>query len=261
MRVSAPSQATNGAFVPGRFAGKTALVTGSSRGIGAGIAMRLAREGARIAVTYSSSANSAQKVLESLPGPGHICVQLNVAEEASVESAFAQIIEKMGQLDFVVNNAGITKDQLLLRMKSDDFNQVIDTNLKGVFLCTKAAAKIMLRAKTGAMVNITSVIGQTGNPGQANYAASKGGVEAFSKSVAQELASRQIRVNCVAPGFISTEMTDALTEAQKQAILSNVPLQMLGDVEDVASAVSFLLSSEAKYITGHTISVNGGLFM
>ncbi len=259
--MSVPNQATAGVFVPQRFVGKTALITGSSRGIGAGIALRLAREGARVAVTYSSNADAAHRILERLPGSGHVCVQLNVAEEASVEGAFSQIIEQLGQLDFVVNNAGITKDQLLLRMKLDDFNQVIDTNLKGVFLCTKAAAKIMLRAKTGAMVNITSVIGQTGNPGQANYAASKGGVEAFTKSVAQELGSRQIRINCVAPGFISTEMTEALTEAQQQAILKDVPLQMLGDVDDVAAAVSFLLSNEAKYITGHTISVNGGLFM
>lgn len=244
-----------------RFANQTALVTGSSRGIGAAIAARLARDGARVAVTYSSSPDAAQKVVESLPGSGHICLQLHVGDESSVEKSFAEAVEKLGKIDFLVNNAGITKDQLLLRMKAEDFDKVIETNLKGVFLCTRAAAKLMLKAKTGAIVNITSVIGQIGNPGQANYAASKGGVEAFTKSVAQELASRQIRVNCVAPGFIVTEMTDVLNDQTKEAILSKVPLKTLGDVEDIAAAVSFLLSQEAKYITGHTLSVNGGMFM
>ncbi|MCM2280843.1 MAG: 3-oxoacyl-[acyl-carrier-protein] reductase [Bdellovibrionaceae bacterium] len=244
-----------------RFSGKTALVTGSSRGIGAGIARRLAAEGARVAVTYSSNPESAQKVVDSLPGSGHFCLQLHVGDETSVEKAFSEVIEKFSQLDYLVNNAGITKDQLLLRMKAEDFDKVLETNLRGVFLCTRAAAKVMLKAKTGAIVNITSVIGQTGNPGQANYAASKGGVEAFTKSVALELASRQIRVNCVAPGFIATEMTGVLNDQQKQAILDRVPLRAMGDVDDIAGCVSFLLSSESKYITGHTLSVNGGLYM
>ena len=244
-----------------KFAGQTALVTGSSRGIGATIAQRLARDGARVAVTYSSNPDSAQKVLASLPGSGHIALQLHVGDEASVEKTFAECAEKFGKIDFLVNNAGITKDQLLLRMKAEDFDRVIETNLKGVFLCTRAAAKLMLKAKSGAIVNITSVIGQTGNPGQANYAASKGGVEAFTKSVAQELASRQIRVNCVAPGFIVTDMTDVLSDETKNAILAKVPLKTLGDTEDIAAAVSFLLSQDAKYITGHTLSVNGGMFM
>ncbi len=244
-----------------RFTNQTALVTGSSRGIGAAIAARLARDGCRVAITYSSNADAAQKVVESLPGSGHICLHLNVGDEASVDKSFAEAIEKLGKIDFLVNNAGITKDQLLLRMKAEDFDRVIETNLRGVFLCTRVAAKLMLKAKSGSIVNITSVIGQTGNPGQANYAASKGGVEAFTKSVAQELASRQIRVNCVAPGFIVTEMTDVLNDQTKEAILAKVPLKTLGDVEDVAAAVSFLLSQEAKYITGHTLSVNGGMFM
>lgn len=244
-----------------RFAGQTAIVTGSSRGIGAGIAHRLASEGAKVVVTYSSSPEHAAKVVESLPGNGHLCLQLNVGDEASVEKVFAEIVEKLGKVDFLVNNAGITKDQLLLRMKADDFDRVIETNLRGVFLCTRAAAKLMLKAKSGAIVNITSVIGEKGNAGQANYAASKGGVESFTKSVALELGSRQIRVNCVAPGFIVTEMTDALNDQQKEAILSQVPLKTLGSVDDIASAVSFLLSPEARYITGHTLSVNGGLYM
>lgn len=244
-----------------RFAGQVALITGSSRGIGAGIARYLATEGARVVVTYSSNPEAARNVTASLPGSGHICLPLQVGDEASVESAFTEIMTTCGRLDFLVNNAGITKDQLLLRMKAEDFDKVIETNLRGVFLCTRAAAKVMLKAKSGAIVNITSVIGQTGNPGQANYAASKGGVEAFTKSVAQELASRQIRVNCIAPGFIATEMTDVLSDQQKQAILDRVPLKSMGDVNDIAAAVSFLLSSDSKYITGHTLSVNGGLYM
>lgn len=244
-----------------RFDGKTVLVTGSSRGIGAGIAQSLAKQGARVAVTYSSNASSAEQVCTALEGKGHLCLQLNVADEASVEQAFAKIAEEFGKLDYLVNNAGITKDQLLLRMKPDDFNAVIETNLRGTFLCTKAAVKLMLKARTGSIVNITSVIGQTGNAGQANYAASKAGIEAFSKSIAAEVASRSIRVNCVAPGFIVTEMTDVLSDTQKQAILDKVPLKSLGSVDDISSAVSFLLSDEAKYITGQTLSVNGGLFM
>lgn len=244
-----------------RFEGKSILVTGSSRGIGAGIARRLAAEGARIAVTYSSNPASAEKVMQSLEGTGHICLQLHVGDEASVTSAFDQIAKEFGKLDGLVNNAGITRDQLLLRMKADDFQAVIDTNLKGVFLCTRAAVKMMLKARAGSIVNITSVIGESGNPGQSNYAASKAGVEGFAKSVAQEVASRGIRINCVAPGFITTEMTDALNEQQKTAILEKVPLNQLGDVDDVAAATAFLLSAEAKYITGHTLSVNGGLYM
>lgn len=252
---------TSSSTTSSRFAGQTAIVTGSSRGIGAGIAHRLAAEGAKVVVTYSSSPDHAMKVTAALPGSGHLCLQLNVANEASVEKVFAEVVEKLGKVDYLVNNAGITKDQLLLRMKTEDFDRVIETNLKGVFLCTRAAAKLMLKAKSGAIVNITSVIGEKGNAGQANYAASKGGVEAFTKSVALELASRQIRVNCVAPGFIVTEMTDALNDQQKEAILGQVPLKTLGAVEDISAAVSFLLSSEARYITGHTLSVNGGLYM
>lgn len=244
-----------------RFEGKNILVTGSSRGIGAAIAQHLASEGARVAVTYSSGAEAAQKVVEAMPGTGHLCLKLNVSDESSVTAAFDEISAKFGQLDGLVNNAGITKDQLLLRMKTEDFQAVIDTNLKGVFLCTRAAVKMMLKARTGSIVNITSVIGEMGNAGQSNYAASKAGIEGFAKSVAQEVASRGIRVNCVAPGFIITEMTDVLTDQQKSAILSKVPLNQLGGVEDIANATAFLLSSDAKYITGHTLSVNGGLYM
>ncbi|RYZ75253.1 MAG: 3-oxoacyl-[acyl-carrier-protein] reductase [Proteobacteria bacterium] len=244
-----------------RFAGKKILVTGSSRGIGAGIAKRLAAEGATLAITYASNPAGAETVRASLPGEGHLILQLNIADEASVEAAFKEISEKWGNLDGLVNNAGITKDTLLLRMKTDDFQSVIDTNLKGAFLCTRAAVKMMLKARTGSIVNITSVIGEMGNAGQANYAASKAGVVGFSKSIAQEVASRSIRVNCVAPGFIVTDMTDALNDKAKEAILAKVPLNTLGDVDDVANAAAFLLSNESKYITGHVLSVNGGMYM
>lgn len=243
------------------FAGKTALVTGSSRGIGVGIARRLARDGARVAVTYSSNPQGAERTLASLDGTGHLAIALDVANEASVQAGFAKVVDAFGHLDFLVNNAGITKDQLLLRMKAEDFQSVMDTNLKGTFLCTRAAAKLMLKARAGSIVNITSVTGEMGNAGQCNYAASKAGIEGFTKSVALELASRNIRVNCVAPGFIVTEMTDVLTDQQKETILAKVPLRSLGDIDDVANAVAFLLSSAAKYVTGHTLSVNGGLYM
>jgi len=240
---------------------KKILVTGSSRGIGAGIARLLADEGAQVAITYTSSEAQAREVLASLKGSGHMMVPLQVGDEASVTQAFAAVLEKFGSLDGLVNNAGITKDQLLLRMKEDDFDSVMNVNLKGTYLCTKAAIKPMMKARAGSIVNITSVIGQTGNAGQANYAASKAGTEAFGKSIAQEVGSRGIRVNCVAPGFIVTDMTDKLTEDQKKAILSKVPLEALGETSDVAHAVAFLLSDKARYITGHTLSVNGGLYM
>jgi 3-oxoacyl-[acyl-carrier protein] reductase len=247
--------------MPQRFKDKTIVVTGSSRGIGAGIAQRLAAEGAKVAITYSSNSEAAQAIWRSLPGEGHLCLALNLADEGSVEKAFQEVLVQFGHLDGLVNNAGITKDQLLLRMKTEDFSSVIETNLRGTFLCTKLAIKAMLKARAGAIVNVTSVIGQTGNAGQANYAASKGGIEAFAKSIAQEVASRGIRVNCVAPGFIVTEMTDVLSDVQKNTILEKVPLKSLGTVDDVAAAVCFLLSTDASYITGHTLNVNGGLFM
>jgi 3-oxoacyl-[acyl-carrier protein] reductase len=178
-----------------------------------------------------------------------------------VDSAIKQVVEKFGDIDGVVNNAGITKDGLLMRMKSEDFDAVVNTNLRGTFLVTKGFLRTMIKARKGSIVNITSVIGQTGNAGQANYAASKAGTEGFSRSVAQEVASRNVRVNCVAPGFIDTEMTSELTEDQKKGILTKIPMERMAQAEEVATAVAFLLSEDAKYITGHTLSVNGGLFM
>ncbi len=241
--------------------GKSYVITGGSRGIGAGIATHLADEGARVCITYSSRPDSAEAVLSKLKGEDHLSVQLKLEDESSVNEAFKTIFNTFGTIDGLVNNAGITSDQILLRMKSDEFKKVINTNLNGTFLCTKAALRPMLKAKAGSIVNITSVIGQTGNAGQANYAASKAGIEAFTKSVAQEVASRNIRLNCVAPGFIETEMTDILTPEQKQEIFAQIPMKQLGEVLDIAQAVSFLLSNKSKYMTGQTISINGGLFM
>lgn len=244
-----------------RLQNQNILVTGGSRGIGAGIVRRMAEEGARVAFSYVSRPDAAEKLLASLPGTGHMSVEMNIASEESIEKGFKTVMDAFGKIDGLVNNAGITKDQLLLRMKSEDFDQVIQTNLRGTFICTRLAVKAMLKARQGSIVNVTSVIGHSGNPGQANYAASKAGVDAMTKSIAQEVGSRQIRLNCVAPGFISTEMTDVLTEAQKSAIMAKIPLQKLGQTEDVAAAVAFLLSPEASYITGQTIHVNGGMYM
>jgi len=243
------------------LAGKKIIVTGGSRGIGAAISRYLADKGASIALTYSRSKDKAEEVLKSLKGEGHLCLQLDISSEDSIETFFKEVKSTWGQIEGLVNNAGITQDQLLLRMKSEDFDSVINTNLRGMFLCTKQAVKIMLKAKKGSVVSITSVIGQRGNAGQANYAASKAGVEAFTKSVAQEVGSRNIRLNCIAPGFIATDMTGVMDEATKAEWLKNIPLNRLGHGDDIASAVSFLMSDESTYISGQTLSVNGGLHM
>lgn len=239
---------------------KKFFITGGSRGIGAAIVQHLAEQGAQVAFTYSSKEELAQAVLKSLPGQGHFIVQMNLNDETSVETALKKVTETWPELDGVVNNAGITKDQLLLRMKTEDFDQVLNANLRGTFLVCRYFSKLFLKARKGAFVNITSVIGQTGNAGQANYAASKAGVEAFTKSLSQELASRGVRANCIAPGYIATEMTSILNEDVKKAILAKIPLQSIGEGKDIAYAVKFLLSDEARYITGQTLSVNGGMF-
>lgn len=243
------------------LAGQKILVTGGSRGIGAAVARKLADEGAQVGITYASRADSANEVIKSLPGSGHAAFQLKLEDESSIETCIQNFLTHFGQIDGLVNNAGLTKDTLLLRMKTEDFDSVITANLRGTFLVTRAALKSMLKARKGSIVNITSVIGQTGNAGQANYSASKAGVMAFAKSVAQEVASRQIRVNCVAPGFIATEMTSVLTDEQKKSVLDKIPMQRMAEASEVAACVSFLLSPAASYITGHTLSVNGGLFM
>lgn len=243
-----------------RLEGKNIVITGGSRGIGAEIVKYVAAEGARVAFSYTSRKESAENLLKELPGSGHTMSALDLNSEASVATFFDDVIKNLGGIDGLVNNAGITQDQLILRMKTDDFDKVIQTNLRGTFLCIRSAAKTMLKARKGSLVNITSVIGQVGNPGQVNYAASKAGIEAMSKSIALELASRSIRSNCIAPGFIETEMTNQLTEEQRKAILSKVPLGKIGAGKDVAQAVVFLLSDESSYITGTTINVNGGMF-
>lgn len=245
-----------------KLEGKTVLVTGGSRGIGAGIARTLAMAGARVAITYSSRPDAAEEVLKGLPGHNnHLSLQLDIANEDSVHRCIDQLMSTFERLDGVVNNAGVTRDQLLLRMKTEDFDQVINTNLRGTYLITKSVMKPMIKARGGSIVNITSVIGHSGNAGQANYAASKAGTEGFTRSVAQEVASRGIRLNCVAPGFIVTDMTGALDDKQKGQILDSIPMRRLGQTEDVAQAVLFLLSDSSSYMTGQTLHVNGGMYM
>lgn len=241
--------------------GKKIFVTGGSRGIGAGIARHLAQLGAQVAFSYASKPELAENVLKQLPGSGHFSVQMDISNEESVNLGCEKVLSTFGNIDGLVNNAGITKDQIILRMKTDDFDQVIQTNLRGTFLVTKNLLKPMLKARKGSVVSITSVVGQTGNVGQSNYSAAKAGTEAFSKSLALELASRNIRFNCIAPGFIETDMTQALDSQVKEDMLKHIPLERMGSVDDIANAAAFLLSDESGYITGHTLNVNGGMFM
>ncbi|KXH79952.1 3-oxoacyl-[acyl-carrier-protein] reductase [Sporosarcina sp. HYO08] len=246
-----------------RFEGKTAIVTGASRGIGREIALHLAKEGARVAVNYSGSKDKAEEVVQMIQDAGGeaFAIQANVADADSVKNMVDQTLEKFGSIDFLVNNAGITKDNLLMRMKDDEWDDVININLKGVFLCTKGVTRQMMRQRSGKIVNVASIVGVSGNPGQANYVAAKAGVIGFTKTAAKELASRNINVNAVAPGFITTDMTDALNEDVKNQMLATIPLGKLGNPEDVARTVLFLLSDDAAYITGQTIHVDGGMVM
>lgn len=243
--------------------GKNALVTGSSRGIGKAIALQLAKQGVNIAVNFAGNEERAEEVVQEIKnlGVSAIKIKANVADEKEVKSMVKEIISTFGNLDILVNNAGITKDNLLMRMKVEEFDQVIDTNLKGAFLCTKAVTRQMMKQRDGRIINIASIVGVSGNPGQANYVAAKAGLIGLTKSTAKELASRNILVNAVAPGFISTDMTDVLTDEQKSAILSSIPLEKLGEPEDIANVVCFLASEDAKYITGQTIHVDGGMVM
>lgn len=243
--------------------GKVALVTGASRGIGRAVALKLAAEGAKVAINYAGSQGKAEEVkaeIEKL-GSEAILVQANVADKDAVEAMVNQTVEAFGTIDILVNNAGITRDGLLARMKDEDFEAVVDTNLKGVFYCTKAVAKLMMKKRSGRIVNMASVVGLTGNAGQTNYAASKAGVIGFSKSAAKELASRGITVNMVAPGFIATDMTEAMNEKAKEAVLGTIPMKREGQPEDVANAVLFLVSENAAYITGQIVNVDGGMVM
>lgn len=244
--------------------GKNIFVTGGSRGIGAAIVKKCAELGARVAFTYSSQEAQAQKILESLPKAqhgDHLVLKMNVTLATEVESVCATLVEKFGEVHGVVNNAGITKDQLLLRMKAEDFEAVIKANLFGPFLITKMLAKNILRSTNPSIINISSVIGSSGNAGQSNYAASKAGLEGFTRSLALELASRNVRVNAVAPGYIKSDMTDALSEDQLKKINDKIPLARAGEPIEVANAVTFLLSDSASYITGQTLHVNGGMYL
>jgi len=240
--------------------GMTALVTGASGGIGSAIAQALAAQGARLAVS-GSNADKLNAFRETLGGD-HVALPCNLGDAASVDALVPSAVEALGgKLDILVNNAGVTRDNLILRMKDDEWSDVIRINLEANFRLARAAAKPMMKARFGRIISITSVVGATGNPGQANYAASKAGVTGMSKALAQELASRGITVNCVAPGFIATAMTDDLPDAQKEALNQRIPAGRMGEGGDIAAAVVYLASKEAAYVTGQTLHVNGGMAM
>lgn len=244
------------------FKGQVVLVTGGARGIGRAIAETFAKGGADVAIA-DVSLESASKAAEELEAFGirTMPVKLDVSKSAEVNAAFEFVAKELGRIDILVNNAGITRDGLVLRMKEEDWDAVIDINLKGVFLCSKEAVKIMIKQKYGRIINISSVVAFMGNPGQANYSASKAGIVGITKTVAKEYAARGITVNAVAPGFISTAMTDALTENVKQEMLKSIPIGKFGSVDDVANAVVFFAAPDSGYITGQVMHVNGGMYM
>ena len=239
--------------------GMTALVTGASGGIGSAIARGLAAHGARLALSGSNEGKL--KDFAASLGGDHVALTCNLSDAAAVDALVPQAVEALGSLDILVNNAGITRDNLAMRMKDEEWSDVISVNLEAAFRLCRAAAKPMMKARFGRMISITSVVGATGNPGQANYAASKAGLVGMSKALAAELASRNITVNCVAPGFIASAMTEVLPEAQKSALLGRIPAGKLGEGDDVAAAVVYLASREAGYVTGQTLHVNGGMAM
>ncbi|WJS97191.1 3-oxoacyl-[acyl-carrier-protein] reductase [Novosphingobium humi] len=239
--------------------GMTALVTGASGGIGSSVAKALAGQGARLALSGSNQAKLEAFAAEL--GGDHICLVADLSDKDSVEGLIPAAVAGLGKLDILVNNAGITRDNLAMRMKDDEWDAVIRINLEGAFRLMRAATKPMMKARFGRIINITSVVGATGNPGQINYAAAKAGLVGASKSLAQELASRNVTVNCVAPGFIRTAMTDVLPDAQKEALNSRIPMGRMGEGEDIGAAVAFLASKEAGYVTGQTLHVNGGMAM
>jgi len=244
-----------------RLEGKTALVTGGSRGIGAAIALRLASEGAAVVVNYSGSRDAALAVVDAITAAGGVAsaVQADVSDPGACALLVDAVLAEHGRLDVLVNNAGITRDGLIVRMSDEDWDRVIALNLTGVFSMTRAAAKVMMKARSGSIVNISSVVGISGNAGQANYAAAKAGVIGLTKSVARELASRKVRCNAVAPGFIETDMTAALTEPQRDAVAATIAMGRFGSGNDVAAAVAFLASDDAGYVTGQVLAVDGGM--
>lgn len=243
------------------FKGQVALVTGASRGIGAAIALELAKQGLQVVGTATTDEGAARISAALLAFPGCRGANLNVNDAAAGESLIDEIVKAQGGLHVLVNNAGITRDTLAMRMKDDDWDAVLDTNLKAVFRMSRACIRPMMKQRYGRIISITSVVGASGNPGQANYAAAKAGVAGMTRALARELGSRNITVNCVAPGFIATDMTAALPEAQHQALMAQIPLGKLGTPEDIAHAVSYLASPLAGYVTGQELHVNGGMHM
>lgn len=243
--------------------GKTAIITGGSRGIGKACAIYLAKQGADIVFNYSNNSSMAEETADEIKNLGVKvqAVKADVKSSQDIDYLFNQALENFNSIDILVNNAGITRDTLIIRMKEEDWDTVLDINLKGVYLTCKAAAKHMMKKRQGRIINISSVVGITGNPGQANYAASKAGIIGFSKSIAKELAPRGILVNVVAPGFIDTDMTSVLGEKVKDNILSQIPLGRYGSPEDVAKLVTFLASDDNQYITGQVINIDGGMLM
>ena len=243
-----------------RLEGKVAVVTGGSRGIGRAIATRLATEGARVVIT-ARSAEGASSAAQGLPGDGHLGVACDVSDAAAVDALIKRVESELGSLDILVNNAGVTRDNIMVRLGEDDWDQVLDTNLKGAFLMIRAAARGMMKRRAGRIINITSVVGLTGNRGQVNYAASKAGLVGLTKSVAKELASRNVLCNAVAPGFIETDMTSELTDAARESLQQQIALGRLGAPEDIAGVVGFLAGPDAAYVTGQVIVVDGGMVM
>ena len=243
--------------------GKIAVVTGGSRGIGRAVCLELARQGAAVVFSYAGNTTAAGETEAACAALGRPArgVRADVTDAAAVKALLDGVVKEFGRIDILVNNAGITRDGLLMMMKEDDFDAVISANLRGTFLCMKAVSRLMMKQRYGRIVNLSSVVGLRGNAGQVNYAASKAGVIGMTKSLAKELASRGVTVNAVAPGFIATDMTAAMTDAAKEATLASIPLQRLGAPEDVAHAVAFLASDEAAYITGQVLCVDGGMAM
>lgn len=240
---------------------KISLVTGGTRGIGREVALALAKEGSDVAISYTSNEELALNIVEEIKnlGVNSIAVEANVANNDDVVNMIKTVEEKLGTIDILVNNAGITKDNILIKMSEEDWDSVLDVNLKGVFLCSKAVARAMMKKRYGKIINISSVVGINGNPGQSNYSASKAGVIGFTKSIAKELASRGIRINAIAPGFIETDMTNALKDEIKNEMMKNIPLNSFGQPRDIAHLVLFLASEKSDYITGEVIKVDGGM--
>jgi hypothetical protein len=242
---------------------KTAIVTGGSRGIGRAIAVELAKAGVQIAIIYAGNTAAAEETLALVKAQGvqGMMIQCDVADGAAVEAMVKEVKDTFGSIDILVNNAGITRDTLLMRMKETEWQEVLDTNLTGVFHCTRQVSKLMIKQRHGIIINLTSIVGLVGNAGQANYSAAKAGVIGFTKAVAKELASRNIRVNAIAPGFIETDMTAILSDTAKEDILKTVPMGRMAKPEEVATVAAFLASEEAKYMTGQVLHVDGGMIM